>query len=131
MLNLVKFIFSRFLYFYFVLANCDFSVAILWCLHLDLWRVSRQVVLELFRFLMGSFCSGGVNHFRNCSTVLFRGKDMIFIYLDLIFTDCFYIILLDLLEEIAEKSQPAVHTVNSHPLKIDVVKVDSMNNFGM
>ena len=31
----------------------------------------------------------------------------------------------------AEKSQPAVHTVNSHPSKIDVVKFDDMNNFDM
>jgi len=39
--------------------------------------------------------------------------------------------LLDLLEEMAEKSQPAVHTMNSHPSKIDVVKFDDTYNFGM
>ena len=54
-----------------------------------------------------------------------------FIYLDLFFTNCFCFTLLDLLAEMAENSQPVVNTMNSHLLRIDVVKFDSMNNFDM
>ena len=38
---------------------------------------------------------------------------------------------MDLLEKIAGNNQPAVHTVYSHPSKIDVVKFDGTDNFGM
>jgi len=74
---------------------------------------------------------GGAKCFGNYSTVSFGGKNMIFIYFDLFFTNCFRIILLDLLEEMAGKSQHAVHTMNNHPSKIDVVKFDGTNNFSM
>ena len=35
--------FSRFFFLWFVLANCDCSSIILWCLHVDLLRVSNKV----------------------------------------------------------------------------------------
>ena len=38
---------------------------------------------------------------------------------------------MDLLEEMAENSESTMKTVNNHPSKIDVVKFDSTNNFGM
>ena len=39
---------------------------------------------------------GGANHFKKLSMILSGGKDPIFIYLDLFFTNCFRISLLDL-----------------------------------
>ena len=38
---------------------------------------------------------------------------------------------MDLLEEMAENSQLTLKIVNIHQSKIDIVKFDSINNFGM
>ena len=73
----------------------------------------------------------GSNHFGNLSTISFRGEDHIFIYSNLLSLIVFRIALLDLLKEMAGNSQFMVKIVNNHPSKIDVVKFDDMNNFGM
>ena len=69
------------------------------------------MVSEVFRFHWGDR-SGGADRFENLLTVSVGGKDSIFTCLDLFFTNCFSITLLDLFEEMAENSQPAVKTVN-------------------
>jgi len=87
---------------------------------------SQQVLLELFRFRLG-----GANRVESCLTVSFGGKDSIFIYLNLFSLIIFCIALLNLLEEKVENIQSAVKIVNNHQSKIDVVKFDGMNNFGI
>ena len=47
------------------------------------------------------------------------------------FTNYFHITLLDLLEEMARNSQPMLKIVNIHKSKIDVVRFEGTNNFGM
>ena len=74
---------------------------------------------------------GGVNHIENLSTISFGSKDPIFIYLDLFSLIVFHITLLNLLEDMTRNSQFTVKTVNSHPSKINVVKFDGTNNYGM
>jgi len=54
-----------------------------------------------------------------------------FIYLDLFLANYFRIALLVLLEDMDRNSQPVVKIVNIHQSKIDVVKFDGMNNFGI
>jgi len=64
------------------------------------------------------------------SRILFGDKFSAFIYLDL-FLWLVSAVLFGFLDNMAKFSQSTVNTINIHQLKIDIVKFNSMNNFGM
>ena len=88
------------------------------------------MVSELLKFRWGVRL-GRADRFENLSTVSFGGNKIDLYLFRFVFTNCFCIALLNLLEEMAGNSQTTVKTVNIHQSKIDVVKFDNMNNFGM
>ena len=56
---------------------------------------------------------------------------MIGLWANIIFTNYFSYCFEESTEKMTEGSKSTVKIMNDHPTKIDVVKFDSMNNFGM
>ena len=74
---------------------------------------------------------GGVDCFENSSRVSRGGKDPIFIQFVLSNSVCFRIALRNQLRRWLEKVHHREKSMNPHPLRIDRVKFNGTNNFGM
>ena len=83
------------------------------------------MVLELSGFNR-EFRSGGENQPGDCLHIRLEIKILSFLF-EFVFTNYFS----HYFEEMAGDSQSTVKLVNPHPMKIDVVKFDGTNNFGM
>ena len=79
---------------------------------------------------MGSFRSGGANQLGDCLQFRSEVKIRSFLF-RFIFTNCFPHCVKKSIEKMDGESQSTVKSVNPHPMKIDVVKFNGTNNFGM
>ena len=87
------------------------------------------MISELFGF-DAEFRSGGANHFEDCLQFQLEIKIWSFLF-GFVFTNHFSHYFEKFIEEMAGSSQLSVKSLNLFLMKIDVVKFDSMNNFGI
>jgi len=86
--------------------------------------------IRAFRVWRGVFPFGWSKSIWWLSTVSFADKDLIF-PIWFVFTNYFLHCVKESIKKMAGESQTTVKSMNPHPMKIDVVKFDGMNNFRM
>jgi len=104
-------------------------VPILWCPSSLLLGFPISGI-RAFRVRRGVFCSTGANQFGDCLQFHSEVKILSFLF-GFIFTNCLPHYVKKSIKKMVGESQSTVKAVQPHPMKIDVIKFDGTNNFGM